>query len=359
MLRMDFKDKSTVYQMIVSLAAVTLIVIGCIIILKPFFPAMLLSVIFTLATWPAFKWILLKSNHRIVLASTLMTLLLAACFVAPIVVIGTSVADNYTKVYDAVQTSLQGDPQSTANWLTSTPYIGEYLQKIDIARYLDKAYLSEILQKYFGETSKVLVNIGGAIGSGLLDITLGVIISYFLFRHGAHAAERINNLIQKFVGNDGKRLLDVSKNTLTGVVYGLLGTALAQGVLATIGFWIADVPGATFLGFATFFLSLIPIGPPLVWGSAALWLFSENHHYMAGFLVLWGALIIGSVDNIMKPYFISRGSNLPLLLVLLGIMGGVLAFGFIGVFIGPTLLALAYSLLLEWSSVRKEHQNQA
>ncbi len=353
MLRMDFKDKNTLYQMIVSIVAVTLIVIGCVIVLKPFFPAILLSIIFTLATWPAFSWILDKTKHRVVTASALMTVLLAACFIAPLVIIGTSVADNYTKIYVAVLSSLQGDPKAISNWLGSIPYVGEHLQKMDLTHFLDKAYLSSLLQKYFGETSQFLVNFGGTIGGGLFDITLGVIISYFLFRHGSYTAERIDNLIQKFVGDDGKRLLNVSKNTLTGVVYGLLGTALAQGVLATIGFWIANVPGATFLGFLTFFLSLIPIGPPLVWGSAAVWLFSENHQYLAGFLVVWGVIIIGSVDNFMKPYFISRGSNLPLLLVLLGIMGGVLAFGFIGVFIGPTLLALAYSLVMEWSGSKK------
>jgi predicted PurR-regulated permease PerM len=104
----------------------------------------------------------------------------------------------------------------------------------------------------------------------------------------------------------------------------------------------------------TFFLSFIPMGPPLLWMPAALWLYTEGNTTWGIFLILWGVLVISSVDNFLKPYFISLGSDLPLLLVLLGILGGIMAFGFIGVFIGPTILAVTYSLMIEWSSTREK-----
>ena len=129
---------------------------------------------------------------------------------------------------------------------------------------------------------------------------------------------------------------------------GILGTALALGVLAAIGFLIAGVPGATLLGLATFFFSVVPVGPPLIWGSAALWLFYQGSTGMAIFMGLWGLLVISLVDNFLKPIIISRGSHLPFILVFLGVLGGVLAFGFIGVFLGPTLLAVGYQVLTEW-----------
>lgn len=217
----------------------------------------------------------------------------------------------------------------------------------------DRQGISEYLQKYSQQMTETLLKVGRTMGAGLFDLTLGIVIAYFLFRHGTVTAERMGALIDRFGGEHGRRLLDVCKNTLTGVVYGLLGTALAQGGLAAIGFWIAGVPGATFLGLLTVFLSIVPVGPPLVWVPAALWLFSEDMMWQGIFLSAWGLLVISLIDNVMKPWFISRGSKLPFLLVLLGIIGGVLAFGFIGVFIGPTLLALSYSLILEWSTVRK------
>jgi predicted PurR-regulated permease PerM len=353
MLNFDFRHNFALYQIIAALAAVTLILIGCIVILAPFFPAMLLSIIFALSAWPAFTWLLRKLNGRTHLAAALMALMLCVCFVAPLVIIGSSVADNYEHVYSTVQSSLKGDPQATAARLHGLPLVGATAEKYWLVAVSNREKISTWLQEYFGETMQVLLKLGSKLGAGLFDATLGVIIAYFLFRHGTVAADRCGALIEKFGGEHGRRLLTVCKDTLISVVYGLLGTALAQGTFAAIGFWIARVPGATFLGLLTFFLSLVPVGPPLIWIPAALWLWSEGQTPWAVFIICWGVLVIGTVDNVLKPWFISRGSNLPLLLVLLGIMGGVMAFGFIGLFIGPTLLALAYSLILEWSAVRK------
>ena len=352
MLSLNLKDRIQIYQLVAGLTAVTLILIGCLIILTPFFPAMLLSTIFTLATWPAFMWLQARLHHRTALAAGLMTLALAACFIVPLFIIGTSVADNYTKVYDGIVHFLATDPQTTAKSLGEVRIAGPYLEKLWLTFMSDREHMMATLEEYGKPTSGYLLGMASTIGRGLLDITLGVIISYFFFRHGLHAAVRVRALIEKFGGEHGQNLLKISKNTLIGVVYGILGTALLQGLLAAIGYWIAGIPGATFLGLMTFFLSLVPMGPPLIWGPAALWLFSEDEKGWAVFLVAWGIFVIASVDNFMKPYFISRGSDMPLLLVLLGMMGGAIAFGFIGLFIGPTLLALAYSLVVEWTTTR-------
>jgi predicted PurR-regulated permease PerM len=353
MLRFDFKKHLGVYQMIAGLAAVTLILLGCIAVLEPFFPAALLAIIFTLATWPGFVWLRHKLKGDTPRAALLMTLLLALCFIVPLFIIGTSIADNYDSIYAKTQESLKGDPAATELRLREVPYAGEYLAKGWQTAMSDRVSLSAHLEKYSASTAEILLKLGRTIGAGLFDVVLGVVIAYFLFRHGSIAATRAYALIDNFGGANGRYLLGVCKDTLIAVVYGLLGTALAQGAFAALGFWIADVPGATFLGLMVFILSLVPMGPPLVWGPAALWLFSEGHTGWAVFLVAWGILVVSMIDNVMKPWFISRGSNLPLLLVLFGIMGGVMAFGFIGLFIGPTLLALAHALLMEWSTVKK------
>ncbi len=345
-------DDGALHRMIVGIAAIALIALGCIIILRPFFPAILLSLIFTLSAWPAFLWMHRKSGGRTAWAAGLMTVLLALCFVVPLLIIGTSIADNYDKIYAALQGTLTAHPEETAAQIRNVPYAGETLEKLWTMAQGDREKISQWLKEYSVPMSQQFLKLGTSVGYGLFDITLGVIISFFLFRHGTVVADKTMTLIEKFGGEHGPRLMGVCKNTLIGVVYGLFGTALAQGAFAAIGFWIADVPGASFLGLMTFFFSIIPMGPPLIWLPAVFWLVSEGMMVKAVFMAVWGALVIGSIDNILKPYFISRGSNLPLLLVLLGIMGGILAFGFIGVFIGPTLLALAYSLLLEWSSVR-------
>jgi predicted PurR-regulated permease PerM len=124
---------------------------------------------------------------------------------------------------------------------------------------------------------------------------------------------------------------------------------LVQAVMAGIGFFIAGVPGAGMLALMTFFLSVIPVGPPLVWLPAALWLFHQGSTGWGIFMLVWG-VGVSSVDNFVKPWIISQGSAMPFLLIFFGVIGGALAFGFIGVFIGPTLLAVGYRLVQEWLS---------
>jgi len=123
--------------------------------------------------------------------------------------------------------------------------------------------------------------------------------------------------------------------------------------VAMMGFLIAGVPAAVLLGFATFFLSMIPIGPPLIWGGAAVWLYDQGQTGWAIFLVLYGLFVISSIDNFLKPFLIARGAGVSILLVALGVIGGVLVFGFIGIFVGPVLLALGHRLFGRWIGEEK------
>lgn len=355
MLNIDIKDRTYIYQLLAGVTAVVFILVGCLVVLKPFFPAILLATILALSTWPAFTWLNHRMRQRTPLAAALMTTLLAAGFIAPLVLIGTSTTENFTKFYAVVQETMQqGSVDKATGYIRQVPIVGEPLSDYWASLTSDKEKMAEIMKEYGGSASQSFLKLGGAIGRGLMDLTLGVLIAYFFFLHGTRVAVRVNKLIETFGGERGKYLLEVSKNTLIGVVYGMMGTALVQGALAAIGFWIAQVPGASFLGLMTFFISFVPGGPPIIWVPVALWLFNEGHAFMAGFITLWGILAIGLVDNVLRPYFVSRGSDLPFLLVLLGIVGGILAFGFIGIFIGPTLLALAYTLIIGWSSTRPE-----
>jgi predicted PurR-regulated permease PerM len=156
-------------------------------------------------------------------------------------------------------------------------------------------------------------------------------------------------VLNRLAGVRAQRLANVAGATVVSVVYGILGTALAQGLLAGIGFYIAGIPLAALLGLATFFLSIVPVGPPLVWIPAALWLYVQGSPGWAIFVLVWGLVVVSGVDNILKPMLISRGTQLPFVMVFLGVLGGALAFGLIGVFLGPTLLVVGNRLLHEWS----------
>jgi len=162
----------------------------------------------------------------------------------------------------------------------------------------------------------------------------------------------LQRAIERLGGAEGNALLDTAGKTVRGVVYGILGTALVQSVVAGIGFALAGLPQAALLAFLTFFLSVLPVGPPLVWIPAALWLFSQGSTGWGIFMICWGVLV-SSVDNVVKPLIIRHGgAPLPFIIILMGVLGGAMAFGFIGVFLGPTLLAIGFQLLAAWTATR-------
>ncbi len=353
MIDFKFKDSAHFYELAVGFAGLALIIVGCLIVMAPFFISILLASIFALSAWPAYEW----ARHRLGMKQTgaaiCVTLLLTTIFVLPLVIIGTSASENFASAIIFVNSSMQdGNLIAFADHIERLPWFGTELAQYWRDILTDTDRIKGVLQSSAKPVSAGLVAVGGTIGTGLLHLIIAIFIAYFFFRHGTTVAVRLRNLSEKFGGERGRHLLEVSKKTLIGVVYGIIGTALAQGALAAFGFWIAGVPAASLLGLLTCFLSFIPIGPPLIWGPAAYWLFTQGETGWAIFLTIWGIAVISAIDNVLKPYFISLGSNLPFVLVLFGIGGGVLAFGFIGIFIGPTLLALAYSLILELSSQR-------
>jgi predicted PurR-regulated permease PerM len=195
----------------------------------------------------------------------------------------------------------------------------------------------------------LLLTGGFFLVSGLIKLALSIFIAFFLFRGGAKAGAWLTALVWHLAGERGTHLLTVAGNTVRGVVYGILGTALTQAVLAGIGFLIAGVPGAALLALLTFFSSIVPVlGTALTWGPAAVWLFHQGSTGWGIFMLIWG-FGVANVDNVVKPWLISQGSNLPFLLIFFGVLGGALTFGFIGVFLGPTLLAVGYRLVVEWA----------
>lgn len=342
-------DRLTVYRTLVVVAAVTLIMIGCLIVLRPFIPGIMLALILSLATWPAFIRLDKKLRGPRWLSALLMTLLLALLFLAPLFLLGSSLAESFMRIVGLATETVQANGISAPQWVRELPLVGPHADQFWLDYVQNREYLIALLQKNAGSISQTLIGVGAAIGHGILDVSLGVLISFFLFLHGAQLDERMRTLIEKFVGRRGTHLMIVSKKTLIGVVYGIVGTALAQGAVAAIGFGIAGVPGAPFLGLITMLLSFLPIGAPLIWVPATIWLVTQNQTGMAIFMGLWGLFGISAIDNVIRPFFISMGSKLPILLVLFGAVGGIVSFGFMGLFIGPTLLAVAYTIIAELS----------
>lgn len=326
------------------------LVAGCYLVLQPFLSTVLWAIILCSTTWPVFDRLQRLMRGRTTLAALVMTLVIALVVLAPFVVVGISLAENANELLNQGKRFIEAGPPDPPAWVGRIPLVGEWAGTYWSSIAHDSASLMADLKQYLQPLQALAIASGGVLARGVLQLALSIFIVFFLYRDGAAISRRVTASVDRIAGERGLHLNGVAVATMRGVVYGILGTAIAQGVLAGAGLWLAGVPAAPLLGLATFFLSPLPIGPPLVWGPAAFWLYSQGHAGWATFLLVWGVLVVSSVDNVLKPLIISRGSNLPFILVLLGILGGVIAFGFIGVFLGPTLLAIGFSLIHDWSA---------
>jgi len=338
------------FEYFAQLAVMSILVVGCFMVLRPFLAAMLLATVVCISTWPLYLWLLRRMKGRQNIAAFTMTLSLALVVILPLALVAYNLADNVTAFYDVIKQAVEAGPLEPPAWVKGVPIVGgsvdEYWRLLATSQEEMLA-----LVKHFLESAKDFLLAGGILlGQGVVEMSLAAFVSFFFYRNGEALMRFLNVAMNRVVGTHAANIFGIINNTVQGVMYGLLGTALAQGFVATIGFAIAGVPAALLLGVVTCLLSLIPVGPPLIWGSAAIWLFYQGTIGWGIFMLLWGFFLISSVDNVVKPLLISRSSNLPFILVLFGVMGGVLAFGFVGVFIGPTLLAVGFSLLQEWAA---------
>ncbi len=322
-----------------GIALVTVLIMGCFAILRPFLSAILWAVILSFSTWPVYCWIERAVRGRKGLAAGLMVSLVAAVLIGPLAMVR--------------QLLSQGPPKPPA-WVAKLPVVGSPLHDRWQAMAGSGPQLTTELMKYLIPLRGWALHSAANLGGGVLSLSLSVLIAFFFYRDGAALSGRLEALFDRVGGKQAPRLLRIAGDTIKSVVYGIIGAALAQGFLAGMGFLIAGIPGALLLGVLTCILSLIPIGPPLIWAPAAIWLFQTGETGWAVFLALWGFLVVSAVDNVIKPYFISQGSRLPFIVVFLGVLGGVMAFGILGIFLGPTLLAIAYALFQEWSSRKQE-----
>jgi predicted PurR-regulated permease PerM len=335
---------------LIGIAALALLAFGCLLILSPFISAALWAAILCYTTWPLFAHLRRLTGERRTLSALIATLLLSAVMVAPVAILVAKLSSNLSEIIAASQRLIHQGPPAPPGWVSSIPLIGERLASYWTTLSESSSDRLAELAKWLPTAQKVVLGGGRALGGGIFQIVLSLLLVFVFYRDGELGAERLRGVVTRLGGDQGVHLLNVAAETTRAVVYGVLGTALFQGVLAGIGFMIARVPGAALLGFITFIVAPLPGGPALVAAPAAFWLYRQGSSGMAIFILVWG-VIVGTMDNFVRPYLISRGGGTtPLILVIFGVIGGAMTFGLIGLFLGPTLLAVGYSLFDVWSS---------
>jgi predicted PurR-regulated permease PerM len=338
------------FEQYARVAAIALLIFGCVLVLRPFVGAILFAAVLCLSTWPAFVVLRDRWGGRSWLAALFLVLVMLVTLAAPVALAAQSLIVHSAAMVEALRGFLDNRSMlELPTFIRDLPLVGSWLDQYWQLLLQSREELVALGRRLADPAKDMLVALGGAIGEGLLQILIALFVAFFFYRDGERVRLLILEGMDRLAGPDrGLVLLMTAINAVKGVVYGLLGTALAQSIVALVGFLIAGVPGALLLGALTFILSLVPMGPVLAWGGAAAWLYAKDQTGWAIFMVIYGVAVISSVDNFIKPILMSRAGNLSLLLVVLGVFGGAIAFGFIGLFVGPALLAVGWSLTKAW-----------
>jgi predicted PurR-regulated permease PerM len=335
---------------VAALAAAFGLAAGCFLVLRPFLSALLWAAILVYSTWPAFKLLREKVGLSPGWAAGAMVALEFLLIGVPLAFATPRRLEDVEGLRASVEALLTQGMPGLGDWLGRLPLVGPYLASWTGGFDFGVTGLFELLQPYAGSLAQALLSLLLVLLSGIAEVFLAIFLAFFLYRDGVAIAARGEAVLARLAGTRARRLMDLTGDVTRGVVFGLLGTALAQGVMTTFGLWVSGVPRPVLLGVVAGVISILPVGAPIIWIPAALWLFSEGRTYAALFLLAYGAFGISSADNVIRPWLISRGADLPLLLTLLGALGGVFAFGFLGLFLGPVLLAVGFTLLRDWAT---------
>ena len=322
-----------------------LLVIGCLLILRPFIPLILWGIIVAIASYPAFLKLQRLLKGRRALAATLWTLLLLAVLIVPVVLLGEQLVEGLRPLVARLRDgtlALPAPPASVEHW----PIIGVPLSRAWSAASTN---LTETLIRFAPQLKSALPAIllaSAGLGSTFLQFFLSILVSGVLLAHAKAAADVTRSLAIRLFGEQGPEYQQLVGATIHSVTFGILGVALIQTAFAAAGFLVVGLPGASVWSVIFLFAAILQVGV-VVLVPAVVYVFAIATKTKALIFLIW-CMIVGLMDNVLKPLLLGRGSAVPVIVVFLGVIGGFVAMGIIGLFVGAIVLSVGYKLLLAW-----------
>jgi predicted PurR-regulated permease PerM len=317
-------------------------------VLRPFLPAVVWSTTIVVATWPTLRAVEARLWGRRSLAVAVMTLTMLAVLAAPLTLAVFAIVERADDVV-AWSRSLMARPlPALPAWIGAFPIVGDKIAA-EWTR-LASAPSDELAARvapHVRDIVRWLIGQAGSVGVLLVQFLLTVVISGILYARGEVAGNAALAFARRLAGADGERALRLSAGAIRAVALGVVVTALVQALAGGIGLVVAGVPHPVLLTSVMLMLGIAQVGPWPVLVGAVIWLYADGRTVAGTAMLLW-TLVTTSFDNILRPLLIRKGADLPLLLILAGVIGGLLAFGLVGLFVGPVVLAVAYTLLVAW-----------
>jgi predicted PurR-regulated permease PerM len=277
-----------------------------------------------------------------------MTFLLTAAVILPTVWLIALLRAEAVNAYREIAAILAAGGAKLPEGLLRLPWIGDWLREVSERMANDPRALGDeirqLIDRSFGEVRTIV----GGVGRNAAKLLIAIVSLFFVYRDGPAFATQLTHVLEQLLGSRVHNYLAAIGQTVKAVVYGLVLAAIAQGALAGLGYWVAGFDSPAFLTALTMLAALIPFAVPLVWGSAAIFLLATGKTAAGVGLLIWGATAVSWVDNVVRPLVISNQARIPFLLVLFGVLGGLGAFGFVGLFVGPVILAILIAIWREW-----------
>jgi predicted PurR-regulated permease PerM len=316
-------------------------------VLRPFIVPLIWGGVLAYVSWPLHQRFLRLGRGRPGIAALFTTLLVTIAIIVPLVWLVLLLQTEARSAYAEVQAFLASKP-SLPPALRDLPGIGTWAQQMLEQLSADPTAMRAQFMLLMEESSVEVTRLIGGVGRNAAKLFFAVLSMYFLLRDGPRVLREARAILEGILGPRVHDYLDAIGATTQAVVYALILGAIAQGAVAGLGYWIFGVKAPALMGAVTVLIALIPFGAPVVWGSLSIWMMVTGNVWSGIGLLLWGVLLVSWMDNIVRPLVISNATRMPFLLVVFGVLGGVLAFGLVGLFIGPVLLAVSLAIWREW-----------
>lgn len=340
---------SSLTEKFALLALFSLLVLGVYFVLKPFITGIVFGGILAIAAWPVRVW-LVRHGLAGPWAAALMLLALLLFVLVPVGFTAPGLALELKALAERLTAFLASAPPLPA-WITGLPWVGAMIAEGWNGIIHQTPEAKAMMASYAEPVRAFLTDTAVGFAASVMHIGIALIVATTFWSSGSQSVTVLQESLRRLGGDQLAEMTVVAGNAVKGVFYGIVGTAAIQGALMTLGLFIAGLPAATPLGFVTLILAISQFGGVLinfVWGGAAWWIYSTSGTgFTFWFVVVWG-LAVTFMDNFLKPMLIGARMTLPIMLVILGVFGGFISLGFLGLFIGPTLLAVAYDLLAAW-----------
>jgi predicted PurR-regulated permease PerM len=335
---------------VARVAAGVLLVGGALLVLRPFLTPLAWASIIAYTTWPLFKRMRRWTRAPRVTAVVFTAVVLFGVGV-PVAWLLVALANEGSQLVARGQQWL-AEGARLPQWIVDLPMVGPEIEELRSRWLANSGELLGYFTRYGTALSNQLVGLAGGIGRNLFSFLIMLVSLFAMYVDGERITAQARRLATAIFPHTSRKLVDDIGAVTKAVVFGLVGTAIAQGVLCGVGLAVFGVPSPVALGALTSALSFIPAGPVFVWGGAAAWLFMGGHTGAAIGMAAWGVFLVSSLDNVLRPILIGRTGSIriPFLVVFFGVLGGLAAFGPLGLFLGPVLLSVTFALSSEFPS---------